>query len=118
MNIYIGSKSTIFYVTSEYYSLSLLSAKLLKIIPVDYKLWPLKYYMMKTLDTLIENGHIHWPLQGTYDSEVVSTNLSKFICVNFHFRASIKTSLLYQRMGRGWVQFMFFLKQSIILKIT
>ena len=48
-----GDKATIFYLTSEYYSLSVLSAKFyfLEIGPVHHKLWPFKYMTMKTLNS-------------------------------------------------------------------
>ena len=50
-----GNKATIFYLTSEYYSLSVLSGKLyfLEIGPVRQKLWPFKCMMRKTLNFLI-----------------------------------------------------------------
>ena len=43
-----GNKATMFYLTSEYYSLSVLSAKFyfLEIGPVHQKLWPFKCIMM------------------------------------------------------------------------
>ena len=46
-------KATIFYLTSKYYSLSVLSAKLyfLEIGPVHEKLWPFKCMMLKTLNS-------------------------------------------------------------------
>ena len=48
-----GDKATIFYLTSEYYSLSMLSAKLyfLEIGPVNQTLWPFKCMMLKTLNS-------------------------------------------------------------------
>ena len=48
-----GDKATIFYFISEYYSLSVLFAKLyfLEIGPVHQKLWPFKYMMLKTLNS-------------------------------------------------------------------
>ena len=48
-----GGKATIFYLTSEYYSLSVLSAKLyfLEIGPVHQKLWPFTCMMLKTLNS-------------------------------------------------------------------
>ena len=48
-----GDKPTIFYLTSEYYSLSVLSAKLyfLEIDPVNQKVWPFKCMMLKTLNS-------------------------------------------------------------------
>ena len=48
-----GDKPTIFYLTSEYYSLSVLCAVLyfLEISPVHRKLWPFKYMMLKTLNS-------------------------------------------------------------------
>ena len=48
-----GNKATIFYLTSEYYSLSVLSAKLyfLEIGLVRQKLWPFKCMMLKTLNS-------------------------------------------------------------------
>ena len=49
-NSFHVDKATIVYLTSEYYSLSVLSEKLyfLEIGPVDPKLLPFKYVMMKT----------------------------------------------------------------------
>ena len=48
-----GDKVTIFYLTSEYYSLSVLFAKLyfLEIGPVSQKLWPFECMMLKTLNS-------------------------------------------------------------------
>ena len=48
-----GGKGTIFYLSLEYYSLSVLSAKLffLEIGPVNQKLWPFKCMMLKTLNS-------------------------------------------------------------------
>ena len=48
-----GDKATIFYLTSKYYSLSPLSAKLyfLEIGPVYQKLWPFKCMILKTLNS-------------------------------------------------------------------
>ena len=48
-----GNTATIFYLTSKYYSLSVLSLKLyfLKIGPVHQKLWPFKCMMLKTLSS-------------------------------------------------------------------
>ena len=48
-----GDKATIFYLNSEYYSLSALSAKLyfLEIGPVHQKLWPFKCMILKTLNS-------------------------------------------------------------------
>ena len=48
-----GDKATIFYLASEYYSLSVLSAKLyfLEIGPVHQKLWQFKYMMLKALNS-------------------------------------------------------------------
>ena len=50
---FYGDKATIFYLTLEYYSLSVLSAKLyfLEIGPVHQKLWPFKCMMLKTLNS-------------------------------------------------------------------
>ena len=48
-----GDKTTMFYLTSKYYSLSVLSVKhyFLEIGPVDQKLWPFKCMMLKTLNS-------------------------------------------------------------------
>ena len=48
-----GDKATIFYLTSEYYSLSVLFAKsyFIEIGPVHQKLWPFKCMMLKTLNS-------------------------------------------------------------------
>ena len=48
-----GDKDTIFYLTSQYYSLSVLPAKLyfLGIGPVYQKLWPFKCMMLKALNS-------------------------------------------------------------------
>ena len=50
---FYDDKATIFYLTSEYYSLSVLSAKFyfLKISPVHQKLWQFKCMMLKTLNS-------------------------------------------------------------------
>ena len=48
-----GDKDTVFYLTSECYSLSVLSGKFyfLEIGPVDQKLWPFKCMMLKTFNS-------------------------------------------------------------------
>ena len=48
-----GGKATIFYLTSEYYPLFVLSTKLncLEIGAVHQKLWPFKSMMLKTLNS-------------------------------------------------------------------
>ena len=48
-----GNKATILYLISEYYSLSVLSAKLyfVEIDPVHQKLWSFKCTMLKTLNS-------------------------------------------------------------------
>ena len=48
-----GDKATILHLTLKYYSLSVLSEKLyfLEIGPVNQKLWPFKYMMLKTLNS-------------------------------------------------------------------
>ena len=48
-----GDKATIFHMTSEYYSLSVLSAKLyfLEIGPVHQTLWSFNCIMLKTLNS-------------------------------------------------------------------
>ena len=48
-----GDEATIFHLTSEYYSLSVLSAKLysLEISPVHQKLWSFKCMMLTMLDS-------------------------------------------------------------------
>ena len=48
-----GDKATILYLTSEYYSLSVLLAKpyFIEIGPVHQILWPFKCMMMKTLNS-------------------------------------------------------------------
>ena len=48
-----GEKTTIFYLTSEYYSLSVLSEKpyFLEIGPVHQKVWLFKCIMLKTLNS-------------------------------------------------------------------
>ena len=50
---FCGDKAIIFYLTSEYYSLSVLSTKLyfLEIGPVHQRLWPFKCMMLKTLNS-------------------------------------------------------------------
>ena len=49
-----GNKATIMYLTSKYYSLSVLSEKLnsLEIGPVLQNLWPFKCMMLKTLNSI------------------------------------------------------------------
>ena len=53
-----GNKATILYLTSEYYSLSVLSAKLyfLEIGPVHQNLWSFKCMILKTLNS----NFLHW----------------------------------------------------------
>ena len=48
-----GDKATMFYLTSEYYSLSVLSVKryFLEIGPVHQKVWPFKCMLLKTLNS-------------------------------------------------------------------
>ena len=48
-----GDKATILCLAQKYYSLSVLSEKLyfLEIGPVNEKLWPFKYMMLKTLNS-------------------------------------------------------------------
>ena len=60
-----GDKATIFYLTSEYYSLSMLSAKFyfLEIGPVHQKLWPFTCMMPKTLNS----NFLHW--EDTFTSK-------------------------------------------------
>ena len=47
-----GDKAAIFFLISEYYSFSVLPAKLyfLEIGPAHQKLWPFKYMMLKPLN--------------------------------------------------------------------
>ena len=50
---FIDDKATIFYLTSEYYSLSVLFAEayFIEIGPVHQTLWPFKCMMLKTLNS-------------------------------------------------------------------
>ena len=55
-----GDKATIFYLILEYYTVSMLSAKLyfLEIGPVHQKLWLFKCMMLKTLNSNFLNREL------------------------------------------------------------
>ena len=73
-----GDKATIFYLTSEYYSLPLLPVKLyfIEIGPVHQKLWPFKCMMLKTMNSNFLDSEDTLNKKIT-ESEIEVANLKK-----------------------------------------